>query len=624
MSPRPVKKPPHDDGPMNLGRGKKVVADWLMPGLRGIAALWRGATPEAPRAEQTGRPYIWEASYPPGLNWDAAIPTGPLFALMDQAVATWPDHRCMEFLGKTYTYREAGTLIDRLAANLAALGVGKDVRVGLFLPNCPYYVLSYFAVLKAGGTVVNFNPLYAQREIARQIADSGATIMVTLNLRTLYPKIAAQLDDTCLQRIIVCSMSGALSLPGKALFAVFKRKELAAIPNDDCHIRFDKLTADNGPPPDIAIDPHKDVALLQYTGGTTGIPKAAMLTHANIYANTMQTLMWATSAKPGEERVLAVLPFFHVFGMTGVMNAAFRNGAELIILPRFKVSEVLRVIHKQRPTGFMGVPTMYSSINAAKDLSKFDLSSLEYCISGGAALHHGIQRQFEELTGCTLVEGYGLTEAAPVCTVNPFDGIRKTGSIGLPVPGTVIEIVALDDPDRLLPVGEKGEICITGPQVMIGYWQHPEDTEQTLRNGRLHTGDVGYMDGDGFVYIIDRIKELIISAGFNVYPRMVEEAVLLHEAVAEAVVCGIPDKHRGEVVKAYIVLKPGTELKPAELRQFLRDKLAPFEQPRRIEIREELPLTLIGKPSRRELVMQELKRAEAAGPEAEPSLETTQ
>lgn len=607
-----------------MGRGKKVVADWLMPGLRSIAGLLRSGTAPPPQAEPAQRPYIWEASYPPGLQWDAEIPTGPLYALMDQAVAAWPDQRCMEFLGKTYTYRETGILIDRLAANLAELGVGKGVRVGLFLPNCPYYVLSYFAVLKAGGTVVNFNPLYAQREIARQINDSGSTIMITLNLRTLYPKVAAQLDDTCLQRVIICSMSGALSLPGKALFAVFKRKELAAIPNDDRHIRFDKLTADNGPPPDLAIDPHKDVALLQYTGGTTGIPKAAMLTHANLYANTMQTLMWATTAKPGEEKVLAVLPFFHVFGMTGVMNAAFRNGAELIILPRFKVSEVLRAIHKQRPTGFMGVPTMYSSINTAKDLSKFDLSSLNYCISGGAALHHKIQQQFEELTGCTLVEGYGLTEAAPVCTVNPFVGKRKIGSIGLPVPGTVIEIAALDDPDRILPTGEKGEICISGPQVMTGYWQHQDDTDQTLRNGRLHTGDVGYMDEDGYVYVIDRIKELIINAGFNVYPRMVEEAVMLHDAVAETVVCGVPDKHRGEVVKAFVVLKPDTELKPAQLRQFLRDKLAPFEQPRRIEIRKELPRTLIGKPSRRELVMQELKRSETAEPDHEPSLETTQ
>ncbi len=610
---------------MKAPPAKRVIADWLLPSLRSISALWRSSAARQPTPPYTRlqRPFVWEASYPPGLRWDAAIQTGPLFALMDQAVETWPDQRCMEFLGKTYTYREVGTLIDRVARNLADHGVGKGVRVGLFLPNCPYYVFCYFAVLKAGGTIVNFNPLYAQREIARQITDSGATIMITLNLRTLYPKVAAQLDDTCLERIIVCSMSGALSLPGKALFAVFKRKELAVIPNDDRHIRFDKLTGDNGSLPEIAIDPEKDVALLQYTGGTTGIPKAAMLTHANLYANTMQTLMWATSAKPGEEKVLAVLPFFHVFGMTGVMNAAFRNGAELIILPRFKVSEVLRVIHKQRPTGFMGVPTMYSSINSAKDLSKYDLSSLKYCISGGAALHHGIQQRFEELTGCTLVEGYGLTEAAPVCTVNPFSGPRKTGSIGLPVPGTVIEIAALDDPVRILPVGEKGEICVSGPQVMIGYWQRRDDTEATLRSDRLHTGDVGYMDDDGFVYVIDRIKELIINAGFNVYPRMVEEAILLHEAVAETVVCGIPDKHRGEAVKAFVVLKPGIQIKPAELRQFLRDKLAPFEQPRRIEIRDELPRTLIGKPSRRELVIEELKRSQAAGHEAEPSLEST-
>jgi long-chain acyl-CoA synthetase len=331
--------------------------------------------------------------------------------------------------------------------------------------------------------------------------------------------------------------------------------------------------------------------------------------------------MWAVGSQPGAEKVVGALPLFHVFGMTGVMNVAIAGGFEIILLPRFRLDQLLKVIAKERATVLLGVPTMYSAINGSTLLDQYDLSSLRLCISGGAPLPRAVQDTFERLTGCTLVEGYGLTEAGPVCTINPF-GAARPGSIGLPLPGTLVEITAIDDPDRRLPIGQRGEICISGPQVMAGYEGRPEETAETLRGDRLHTGDVGYIDQDGYVYLIDRTKDLILSAGFNVYPRMVEEAILLHPAVAEATVCGVPDPHRGETIKAYVRRHEGALLTAGELRAFLRDKLAPFEQPKAIEFRDELPLTWLGKPSRRDLVAEEMRRlnqAAAQPPAAGPA-----
>ncbi len=562
------------------------------------------------------RPYPWEASYPDGVGWEIEIERRSLCAAVDDAVDTFASKPCLDFFGKKYSYREFGDLVARAAKGFQHMGVTKGVRVGLFLPNSPYYVICYHAILKAGGTVVNFNPLYAEREIMRQIDDSEARILVTMNLKSLYRKVEGRLGDSCLEQIVVCRMSAALPFPENALFALMKRGEVSQVPNDGRHVRFDKLVANDGALEPVTIDPEQDVAVLQYTGGTTGEPMGAMLTHANLQANMIQTRLWATGAKPGAEKVMAVLPLFHVFGMTGVMNVSLMIGAELQLLPRFKVTEVLKAIDKQRPTIFMGVPTMYSAINGQKDLDKYDLSSLTYCLSGGAALPLSIKTTFETLTGCVLVEGYGLTEAGPVCTINPFAGLNKPDSIGLPIPGTTVRIAALKDPDRVLAIGEHGEICVSGPQVMAGYWNRPEATQDALRGGFLHTGDVGYIDADGYVFLIDRIKDLIITGGFNVYPRMVEEAIYLHPGVEEVVVCGVPDQHRGEIVKAYVKLRDGVEMTAAELRGFLHDKLATFELPRRVEFRAELPRTLIGKPSRRELIEQELLKAKAERVEA--------
>ena len=584
----------------------------LLRGRSAAAPPVAAPVPAPPADAPLVRPFPWEAHYPEGLDWSLDLAPRPLFALLEDACAAHAERPCLDFLGRKSSYREIGQLVDRAAKGFQALGVGKGVRVGLFLPNCPYYVICFFAVLKAGGTVVNYNPLYAEREIARQIEDSRTSIMVTLNIKGMYPKLAPRLADTGLKTIVVGSMGGLLPWRERTLFALLRRKEIANVPYDRRHVKFKKLIDNDGRPAPVAIDPLHDTAVLQYTGGTTGLPKGAMLTHAALHANTEQVRRWATGARPGEEKVVGALPLFHVFGMTAVMNVGIAAGFEIILLPRFRLDQLLKVIHQERATVLLGVPTMYSAINGSQRLVDYDLSSLRFCISGGAPLPEPVQTTFERLTGCVLVEGYGLTEAGPVCTLNPFDGERRPGSVGLPLPGTLVEIVSLDEPGRRLPLGQRGEICISGPQLMAGYADRPEETADALRDGRLHTGDVGYIDPDGYVYVIDRIKDLILNGGFNVSPRMVEEAILLHPAIEAASVCGISDRHRGEVVKAYVKLAPGAALTVSELRAFLRDKLAPFEQPKQIELVEKLPLTWLGKPSRHALVAEELRRLNAA------------
>ena len=554
----------------------------------------------------------WERSYPAEVDWNAPIPSRPLTALLDEAATRFADRPCLDFMGKRTSYAEVARMVDRAAKGFQAAGVGKGVRVGLFLPNTPYYVICYYAILKAGGTVVNFNPLYAERELEHQIADSGIEMMVTLDLKVLYDKMARMLAESRLKRLVVCSMADILPFPKNLLFPVVKRAEIARIPTDDRHLLFKQLVANDGRPQPVAIDPDEDIAVLQYTGGTTGVPKGAMLTHANLHANTIQCALWFHGARPGQERMLGVLPFFHVFAMTVVMNFSIRFGAEIVMLPRFDLNQVMETIHKKKPTLFPAVPTIYTAINHHKNLSQYDLSSIRFCISGGAPLPVEVKETFERNTGCTLVEGYGLSEASPVATANPMTGVNKAGSIGLPLPGTVIEIVSLEEPRRVLPPGEKGEVCIRGPQVMKGYWKKPGETAMTLVDGRLHTGDVGTMDEDGYTFIVDRIKDMILCSGFNVYPRNVEEAIYLHPAVAECVVAGLPDEYRGQTVKAYIRLDDGQSLTREDLLDFLKDKLSPIEMPKVIEFRDELPKTMIGKLNRKALLDEEEERRKSA------------
>lgn len=552
------------------------------------------------------RPYPWEARYPAGVQWDTRIEEQPVTTLLDGAVATHADAVCTNFRGKRLRYREIDDLVRRAAAGFQALGVGKGSKIGLLLPNCPYSIICYYAVLKAGGTVVNINPLYTARGVDELVADADIRILVTLNLKGLYDKAAHCLSGLSRpEKIIVCPMGGILRLTERLFFDLLKRGEKSDVPNDERHIPFKALIDNDGSMAPVPIDPLQDIAVLQYTGGTTGSPKGAALTHANVYANAQQLSLWTKGAMLQEEKMLGVLPLFHSFGMTSVMNLGILLGAEIILMPTFQTTKVLRMIERERPTIFMGVPTMYSALNECRDIADHDLSSLKYCISGGAPLPVDVQRKFEERAGCALVEGYGLSEAGPVCTVNPLTEPGKPGSVGMPLPGTMVEIASLESPDHLVPPGEKGEICITGPQVMAGYANCPEENATTLRNGRLHTGDVGYLDPDGYVFIVDRIKDLILSSGFNVYPKTVEGAIHEHPAVEEVAVCGIPDRHRGEAIKAFVKCRAGETVTKAELKTFLKERLAPFQMPRRIEFREELPKTLIGKIAKRELIADE-------------------
>jgi Acyl-CoA synthetases (AMP-forming)/AMP-acid ligases II len=541
------------------------------------------------------------------------IAAQPVATILDEAVAAHSGQCAVDFLGKRYGYDEIGDLVNRAARGFQQLGVRKGVRVGLCLPNTPYFVICYFAVLKIGGIVVNFNPLYVERELKYQVQDSGTTIMVTLDLRQIYPKVAALLEETCLERVVVCPMSGILPSVKSIMFSVFKRSEMAEVPGDLRHVPFERLIANDGNPRKVEIDPKADVAVLQYTGGTTGVPKGAMLSHANLTANTEQLRRWIPDLSHGQERMLGVLPLFHVFAMTVVMNLGIRLGCELILLPRFDLEQVLKVVARKRPTLFPGVPTIYTALNGAVAKGGHDLSSIRYCISGGAPLPVEVRARFETLAGCKLVEGYGLSEASPVVTCNPLTGEPRTASIGIAMDETVVEVRDPVDPSRLLGPGENGEICVRGPQVMAGYWHRPEETKLAFVDGALRTGDIGYRDEDGYFYLVDRIKDVILCGGFNVYPRTIEEALYQHPAVAEAVVIGVPDAYRGQVPKAFVRLREGMEAEPEQIRNFLADHLSRIEMPKAVEIRDQLPKTMIGKLSKKELVAEEEARAAEAG-----------
>jgi long-chain acyl-CoA synthetase len=549
----------------------------------------------------------WAASYPADVDWAADLPRKPVPALLQEAAARFPENTCLHFLGRNWTYRAVDDLVGRVAAGLKALGVGPGVPVGLFLPNVPFHPICYHAVLRLGGVVVNLNPLMAEEEIARQIDDAGLKLLVTLDLGLLYDKAAPMLAQGRLDRLVLCRFAEALP-PHKAwVFNLVKRGMTRRPPQTPKIVPFGYLAesepADLGPGP--APD---DLAILQYTGGTTGSPKAAELTHANITANVAQTIRWLPGVEPGREVVLAVLPFVHVFGMTVVMNVGMALGAELALLPRFDLRQAMRLIEGRRVTAFPAVPTILGSILDHPNRGKFDLTSLKVCFSGGAPLPVEIKSRFETVTGCRVVEGYGLTEAGPLVAANPLNGPDKPGSIGLPMPGTRIEVVALDDPGRLLQIGERGEICVRGPQVMRGYWGRPAETADVLAHGRLRTGDVGVMDEDGYTWLVDRLKDLILVAGYNVYPRVVEEAVYRHPAVSECVAGGVPDPQRGQTVKVWASLRPGASLTLEELNVFLMDKLSPIERPRELEVRDNLPKTPVGKLSRKDLLEEEAAR----------------
>ena len=546
-------------------------------------------------------------------EWNAAFEPRPVHEYLETTVSNFGGSPAADFMGKVWTYDELGDLVNSTAAGLQAMGVGPGVHVGLCLPNTPFYTIFYFAILKIGATVANFNPLYVEREISFQARDADVRIMVTMDLKVIYDKVEAVRKERVLDKIIVCPMSFCLPTVKKVLFNLFKRKELAVIPRDEAHVWFDELQTEGAMPQAVDIDPENAIAVLQYTGGTTGVPKGAMLTHKNLSANIEQMRCVFEKAQLGKEKMLCVLPFFHVFAMTVAQNLSIILAAEMVLQPRFELKALLDVIKRKQVTLFPGVPTLYTGINNSPLTANYDLSSISLCISGGAPLPVEVKESFETLTGCILVEGYGLTESSPVAAVNPLDENRRAGSIGRLVPGTSARFVSIEDRETEVAEGEKGELLLHGPQVMKGYWKRDDATADTITpEGYLHTGDVGYRDADGFIYLVDRIKDLILCSGYNVYPRVIEEAIYQHAAVDETIVIAIPDEYRGQSPKAFVKLKEGESLTGEELKLFLKEHLSAIELPREFEFRNELPKTMVGKLSKKELVEEEAqKRAQA-------------
>lgn len=560
-------------------------------------------------------PYPWIAHYPPGIDWDQKFEALPVPALLERAAGKFGDRPCTNFLGSVRTFSEINSLSCRAAKGLQALGVKKGTKVGLLLPNSPTFVVHYFAVLKAGGVVVNYNPLYTVEELAFQVHDSETEVMVTLDLAMLFGKVEALLGQGILKHAVVASFPALLPTAKSLLYRLFKSKDLAS-PTSSSEVGKITLEADllanDGAYQPVAVAPCEDTAVLQYTGGTTGTPKGAELTHANVTINVAQVMAWAPELEAGQERMMGILPFFHVFAMTVVMNFSIAHGAEIILMPRFILVDALKLIAKTRPTCMPGVPTLFSAINHHPGLASYDLSSLKFCLSGGAPLPLEVKKDFEKLTGCKLVEGYGLSETSPVLTANPIHGSEKDRSIGQPLPGTIISLRDVDDPSKEVPLGERGELCARGPQVMKGYWKNPEETARVFIDGFLRTGDVAIMDEQGFFQIVDRIKDLIICSGFNVYPRRIEDALYQHPAVEEATVIGIKDEYRGEAPKAFIKLRAGMAATKEDILKHLEPKLSRIEMPEEIEFRATLPKTMIGKLSKKELVAEEKAKSVSA------------
>jgi long-chain acyl-CoA synthetase len=523
-------------------------------------------------------------------------------------------------VGGKLTYRQINEHVDRLATALYQLGVRKGDRVAVMLPNSPHYVITFFAAMRIGAIVVNVNPTYTSRELQHQLNDSGAETIVLLNL--FFPRLREIKAETNVKRTIVAHIFDTLSFPANFLVKSSQKRTPEWVdvhPEQDIFF-FQHLLEKYGPtPPRVTVDPG-DVALFQYTGGTTGLPKAAMLTHRNIVANVLQIAAWLVDGKPGGEKMMAAIPFFHVYGMTVAMLYSVHMGAEIVIVPNPRpIDNVMTVIQKERCTLYPGVPAMYIGIINHPKVNEYDLKSVKACISGSAPLPMDVQEKFGQITGGRLVEGFGMTEASPVTHCNPVYGTRKGGSIGVPLPDTEAKIIDLETGEELPFDGEaQGELCVRGPQVMKGYWNRPEETAATIdADGWLHTGDICKVDQDGYFFIVDRKKDMIIASGFKVLPRDVEEVLFMHPKVMEAVVAGIPNPQRGDdTVKAYIVVKPGENPTVDEIKEFCKLHLAPYKVPREVEFRSELPKTMVGKVLRRVLVEEEKAKQKAAAAEA--------
>ncbi|WP_147803446.1 AMP-binding protein [Alkalicoccus halolimnae] len=557
--------------------------------------------------ELTARP--WLNQYPEEIPASLEYPHQTLHSYLQEGAEEEPDKVLLHFLGKTMTFKQVYEEAKRFAGQLQQMGVHKGDRVAIMLANTPQSVVSYYGILMAGGVVVQTNPLYVERELEHQMVDSGAKVIICLDL--VYPKVKAVKEKTALEHVIVTHIKDYLPFPKNMIYPFIQKKNTGMKVSVDydagTHSFTELLKKKPAAVNPVEIDTEKDLALLQYTGGTTGAAKGVMLTHRNLVANTTQAIRWMYTMKHGEEVILCALPFFHVYGMTIGMNYAVLNRAKMVILPKFDTKQTLQAIEKQKVTIFPGAPTMYIGVINDPNVGKYDLSSIEACISGSAPLPVEVQQRFEHLTGGKLSEGFGLTEASPVTHFNLMWGKRPTGSIGLPWPDTNVMILSAETGEEA-PPHEVGELLISGPQVMQGYWNRPEETAAAMQNGWLYTGDMGYMDEEGFFYIVDRKKDMIIAGGFNIYPREIEEILYEHEAVKEAVAVGIPDPYRGETVKAFVVLKDGKQVTEKELDTYCRSQLSSYKIPRMYEFRDELPKTMVGKVLRRALQEEEKER----------------
>ena len=550
---------------------------------------------------------IWNRNYLHPVKWDQQFPALALHDMFFQSAERMGRAAMADFMGRKYSYAEMAATVRRVARGLQDKGIGKGDQIGLFLPNVPQYIAAYYGALAAGATVVNFSPLYTVDELAHQVADSGTSILITVSAAALLPTAMKVLDNSSLKELIVGSVSEALPKAKGWAYRLFKRNEIAALPSDSRVSSYAELIANIG---DYAVQPcmpEKDIAQLQYTGGTTGTPKGAMLSHQNITASARQINMLDPHSRnnqphePLDDRILGVLPFFHVFANATVLNRTVENGGEIVMLPRFEAKAALAAITRTKVTSLPGVPTMYQALLDCPDLGKTDFTSLRACISGGAPLAAELKERFETLTGAVVIEGYGLTESSGVVSCNPYEGRNKISSIGQPVPGTNIKLVDKEDPSKPAPKGEPGELTFSGPQVMCGYWNRPDADAGVFLGTYLRTGDVATIDDDGFIHIVDRLKDMIAVGGFKVFPSQVEDILYKHPAVKEALVIGVADAYLGEIPRAFVTLQDGATQDGAALTVWLNPKLGKHERVQGVTVMDNLPKTMIGKLDRKAL-----------------------
>ncbi len=544
---------------------------------------------------------VWNQHYDKEVPYTLDYPDITLYEFFEKAVKESPSQTATLFFGAKITYGKLGRLVDRFAAALAGIGVRKGDRVALILPNIPAYPIAHFAVMKLGAILVPTNPLYVERELEYQLNNSGAETVIAFD--KLHERISSIVSSTSIKRVIYVGVQEFLSFVGRLAYKLKNFSKVNIDTSSEVHF-YSQLMKKNFPAVKYHRTNEDENAIFLYTGGTTGISKGAVLTHRNLVANVLQTRAWLVGFRDRSEKILAALPFFHSYGMTTSLHLAIQAQSTLVLLPRFDVVEVVKTIKKHRPTIFCGVPSMYGAINLFPGLEPKDVNSIRLCVSGGAALPSKVQKRFEALTGGRLVEGYGLSETSPVAIVNPVFGTRKNGTIGVPIPDTLVRIV--DNVNRnVLPLNEVGELAIKGPQVMKKYWNMTKETLEVLEDGWLYTGDLAFQDKEGFVTIVDRKKDIIISAGMNIYPREIEEVLMSHTSVIEVAVVGVPSRVREEVVKAYIVAEPQSGLTKTDIIDFCVGKLAKYKMPKRIQFCSELPKSGVGKILKRVLLEEE-------------------